>query len=199
VILYKIVYIFYCSLLPFIELPNYPVKKIILGSFSCLKNGSYGEWFYLGSGKSNFWHLMEKTFEINMLTIADKKNLMKENQIWITDVATEIIRKKENHGCLDTNLKIITYNINFIQEVLNQNPIEKVLCTSAWVAELWTKKLLPQLTCEQNIDLIKLPSPSPMANQAIRANTEYKNLVAEDSNFNPFQFRLKKYKEAFLS
>jgi len=182
---------------PFIELPNYKVNQIILGSFSCLKNGSYGEWFYLGSGKSNFWNLIEKTFDKSLPTTKDKKDLMKEKKIWITDAATQIIRKKENHGCLDSNLKIVEYNIDFIQKVLDTNTIEKVLCTSAWVAELWEKKITPKLTFSQKIGLIRLPSPSPMADQAIRGNNDYKKLVEQDATFNPFKFRLKKFKEGF--
>lgn len=182
---------------PFIELPDYKADTIILGSFACLKNDSYGEWFYLASGKSNFWRLIEKTFDKTLPTTQDKKDLMKEKQIWITDVATQAIRKKENHSCLDTNLKILEYNIDFIQEVLNTNTIEKVLCTSVWVAELWEKKITLKLTFSQKIDLIRLPSPSPMADRAIRRNDEYKKLVEQDATFNPFQFRLKKFKEGF--
>ncbi|MCU0439817.1 MAG: hypothetical protein MUC49_18155 [Raineya sp.] len=180
---------------PFIKLPDYKVDKIILGSFACLKKGSYGEWFYLASGKSHFWRLIEKTFEKVLPTTQEKKDLMKEKQIWLTDVATQAIRKKENHGCLDTNLKIIKYNINFIQKVFDSNHIEKVLCTSVWVAELWEKKITPKLSLSQDLELIRLPSPSPMADRAIRNNDEYKKLLETDKNFNTFQFRLQKFKE----
>lgn len=182
---------------PFIEIPNYKADTIILGSFPCLKNGGYGNWFYLASGKSHFWNLIEKTFDKTLPTIQDKKDLMKEKQIWITDVATQVIRKKEKHGCLDSNLKIVAYNIDLIQQVLDTNPIKKILCTSSWVTTLWEKKITPKLAFTQEVKLIRLPSPSPMADYAIRNSEEYKKMLEQDTTFNSFKFRLKKFKESF--
>lgn len=183
---------------PFIELPDYEVKHILLGSFSCLKNGSYGEWFYLGSGRSNFWRLIEQVYDTKLPTTADKKQLMRDKKIWITDVAAEIYRTKEEHGCLDNNLKIVKYNTEMIQEVLDKNQVTNVLCTSAWVTDLYLKKVVPQLKATANMpEAVKLPSPSPMADQAIRANAEFKELAANNIDFTPLSYRLLKFRAAF--
>lgn len=182
---------------PFLELPTYGVNCILLGSFSCLKNGSYGEWFYLGSGKSNFWSLIEAVYEQKLPTKADKVELMRSHGVWITDVAKVIERKKENHGCLDANLKIIEYNTEMLQQVLSEQPVTSILCTSAWVAELFVKKVQPLLKLDKPVPpVVKLPSPSPMADQAIRANEEYKRLVGEGAIAKPWDFRLVKFREA---
>jgi uncharacterized protein YqcC (DUF446 family) len=180
---------------PFIELPDYQVSHILLGSFSCLKNGQYGEWFYLGSGKSNFWRLMENVYEQPVPTKADKVALVRKQGIWITDIAKTIERKKEDHGCLDANLRILEYNTEMIQQVLNEHPVKSILCTSAWVAELFVKKMQPLLAKGTPIpEVIKLPSPSPMADQAIRANADYKAVLAQNPDFTPWAFRLEKFK-----
>lgn len=182
---------------PFIELPDYPVRHILLGSFPCLKNGQYGDWFYLGSGRSNFWRLIEAVYAQPLPTKADKANLMRQRGIWITDIARVIERKKEDHGCLDNNLRIVDYNNDMLQTVLNEHSIHSILCTSSWVAEVFTKKIAPKLQLNQSLpEVIKLPSPSPMADQAIRANAEYKELVAADPQFSPWDYRLKKFKAA---
>lgn len=182
---------------PFIQLPTHDVKHILLGSFPCLKNGQYGDWFYLGSGRSNFWRLMEAVYETPIPTKADKEALMQSHSIWITDVAKSIERTKEDHGCLDNNLRIVEYNLEMLQTVLNEYDVQSILCTSAWVTDLFNKKMLPKMTLTKPAPaVIKLPSPSPMADQAIRANAEYKELVAENPKFTPWDYRLKKFRAA---
>ncbi len=182
---------------PFIALPeNFAVKKIMLGSFSCLKNGQYGDWFYLGSGKSNFWTLIDAVFDTKTNTRAEKETLMQQNNIWITDVAKSIQRTKEQHGCLDTNLKIVDFNTEMLETVLNTHDVEVVLCTSVWVADLFTKKIVPKLTLSKPLpEVIKLPSPSPMADQSIRSNAEFKDMQALNPTLKTWDYRLVKFKE----
>jgi hypothetical protein len=182
---------------PFIALPeNFLVKKIILGSFSCLKNGQYGDWFYLGSGKSNFWTLIDAVFETKTTTRVEKETLMQQNNIWITDVAKSIQRTKEQHGCLDTNLKIVEFNTEMLEKVLNEQDVTVILCTSVWVADLFNKKIAPKLTLSKPLpSVIKLPSPSPMADQSIRANAEFKEMQVQNSALSTWDYRLVKFKE----
>jgi hypothetical protein len=120
---------------------------------------------------------------------------MREKQIWITDVAKSIERTKEDHGCLDNNLRILEYNTEMLQTVLSEHEVESILCTSVFVADVFNKKIAPKLALTRAVPpVIKLPSPSPMADQAIRANAEYKELLAERGTFSTFDFRLHKFR-----
>ena len=60
---------------------------LLLGSFPC-KNveGDYGQWFYCGSGRNLFWSLLEEVYQTSLSTLEEKKQLLTQLGIAITDI-----------------------------------------------------------------------------------------------------------------
>ncbi|TAF63322.1 MAG: uracil-DNA glycosylase family protein [Cytophagales bacterium] len=175
-------------------------KMLILGSFPCnrnLKNTSatqpeYGEWFYLGSGKSNFWRIMENIYEAtpNLQQRSAKEALLQQNQIALADIALRIERKQNN--CLDTSLRVLEYNTKAIIEILSQQPIEKVACNSRWVEKWYLKNIQPAFL---HIPVVYLLSPSPAADASIRRRADFKQFISQNPAKNLLDFRIHYYKE----
>ncbi|MDN5201192.1 hypothetical protein QQ008_07460 [Fulvivirgaceae bacterium BMA10] len=170
-------------------LPENP-NKLIIGSFPCFNGIDYGDWFYSGSGKNDFWELLSKVFQLPAKTRNHKEELCRKNRIGITDIALKIKRKKGN--CSDSNLEIIEYNLDNIKLCLSKG-IDTIFFTSKFV----DKHFSSQFT-NLGIPTIVLLSPSPAANTYIATLHEYKKLLNSKLISGTFEYRLLKYKEALL-
>lgn len=173
-------------------------KYLLLGSFPCNRNlraddaPAYGEWFYCGSGKSAFWGIMEMVYACNLPTgdRTSKEELLSKYGIAITDIALEIERKKPD--CLDNNLKILAYQTEAIQEILENNPIEKIFFTSRFVEKAYIKHIQPK---GSKAALIYLISPSPAADMGLRTSAEFKDFIAQNPDKKLLDFRVAYYSE----
>lgn len=173
-------------------------RYLLLGSFPCNRNlrgdkePAYGEWFYCGSGKSAFWSIMELVYEADLPTgdRHSKEELLTKYGIAITDIALEIERKKPD--CLDNNLKILAYNTQAIQEILQNNPIEAIFFTSRFVEKAYIKHIQPK---GSTIPLVYLLSPSPAADMGLRASADFKEFIAQNPNKKLLDFRVAYYQE----
>lgn len=179
-----------CEKHPFgVYIPSKP-RILILGSFPCLHNGSYGDWFYSGSGKSDFWDLLTETFNLPSKTKEQKEFICDKHNIAITDIASKIRRKKGN--CSDSNLEIIEINHTGIIECVDAG-IETILCTSKFVFNLYNKHI-----DKNQVPVKAIPAPSRAANLYIASTDEYKVLVARNQIASMHEFKLLKYKQALL-
>lgn len=163
--------------------------KLIIGSFPCFNGTDYGDWFYSGSGKSDFWRLISEVFGLPANTRQEKEQLCMQNGIAITDIAYKVTRKKGN--CSDSNLEIIEANTTYMAKCLDTG-IQKIFFTSKFVENFFLKNFLHTL-----IPSTVLISPSPAANRYIGGLEEYKKLKEAGKITTPYTFRLMKYKEAF--
>lgn len=155
---------------------------LIIGSFPCFNGENYGDWFYGGSGKSDFWKLLSETFDMPVDNLEQKQKLCSQNRIAIIDVAYKIERTKSN--CSDSNLKIVEYNKEGIRICLNAN-INKILCTSKFVQK-HLKNLFPQISIPTQI----LLSPSPAANRYIASLADYKTKVSNNEIKSVYEYKL---------
>lgn len=173
-------------------------QYLLLGSFPCNRNlrkdeaPAYGEWFYCGSGRSAFWGIMEKVYEVSLPTGDQqaKAQLMEKYGIAITDIALEIERKKND--CLDDSLKILAYNTQVIQDILLNNPIQKIFFTSRFVEKLYIKHIQP---AGSTIPLEYLVSPSPAADMGLRMRADFKDFIAQYPDKKLLDFRVAFYSE----
>ncbi len=184
---------------PFTSFVPTHTKYLLLGSFPCNRNlrtdgasPAYGEWFYCGSGKSAFWSIMENVYACNLPAgeREPKAQLLEKYGIAITDIALEIERKKTD--CLDDNLKILTYNTTAIQDILANNPIEKIFFTSRFVEKLFIKHIQPK---DSTIALEYLISPSPAADMGLRSRADFKEFIIQNPDKKLLDFRVAYYKE----
>ncbi len=171
---------------PFEPYYSEDATTLIIGSFPCFNGENYGEWFYSGSGKSDFWKLLSETFNLPVGNLEHKQQLCSLNKIAITDIAYRIERTKNN--CSDSNLKIVEYNKEGIIKCLTSN-IKKILCTSKFV-EKHFKNILPDV----NIPTYVLLSPSPAANTYIASLEDYKTKIREQKINSTYEYRLANYK-----
>jgi G:T/U-mismatch repair DNA glycosylase len=88
-----------------------------------------------------------------------KKRLFEELKIAIGDTILECEREKGSN--LDTNLINISYNIEGIRRVLNENKIEKIFFSSRWVEKIYKSKFKKLVGEYGEIELVTLPCPSP--------------------------------------
>ena len=102
-------------------------EKLLIGSFPCFNSEDYGDWFYSGSGKSDFGNLMSAVFGTLNLTKENKWEISEKNDIAITDIASKVERTKNN--CSDANLKIAEVNTVGINKCLAAN-IKAIYFTS---------------------------------------------------------------------
>lgn len=159
---------------------------LILGSFPCFNGINYGDWFYSGSGKSDFWSLLSKVFNSTVDSLEQKQQLCSKNGISITDIAYKIERTKGN--CSDSNLRIVEYNRKGLQTCLTES-IKKILCTSKFVEEHF-KKLFPDI----NIMTQTLLSPSPAVNRYIAGLSDYKTKIIKKEIASVYNYKLENYK-----
>jgi hypoxanthine-DNA glycosylase len=163
---------------------------LILGSFPCHNGTGYGEWFYCGSGKSDFWKLLSGTFSLPVERLEQKRELCLQHKLALSDVAYRIIRTKNN--CSDANLKIIEHNREGILKCLTPG-ITRVLFTSRFVEKEFGK-ILPDFAIPTEV----LLSPSPAANTYIASLTDYKMKFANNQTKSVYEYRLADYRKKFF-
>jgi hypoxanthine-DNA glycosylase len=166
-------------------------NKLIIGSFPCYNGKDYGDWFYSGSGKSDFWKLIAEVYNMPYLNREDKQNICVEHGIAITDIALKITRTKGN--CSDSNLKIVEINKAGISQCLAAD-IKAIYFTSKFVEKHFTENFP-----EVQIPSFVLPSPSPAANVYIAGLAEYKELLLKEAVSSPYDYRLLKYQDCLLN
>jgi hypoxanthine-DNA glycosylase len=174
---------------PFEPYNSEDATTLIIGSFPCFNGENYGEWFYSGSGRSDFWKLLSETFNMPVDNLEQKQELCSQNKIAITDVAYKIERTKNN--CSDSNLKIVEYNKDGILKCLTPN-IKKIFCTSKFV-EKHFKSILPDL----NIPTYTLLPPSPAANRYVASLSDYKSKKLKNEISSVYNFKLLNYRLLF--
>jgi hypoxanthine-DNA glycosylase len=163
---------------------------LILGSFPCYNGISYGDWFYCGSGKSEFWKLLSDTFGLPVESLEQKRELCLQHGLALSDVAYRIVRTKNN--CSDANLKIIEHNKEGILKCLTPG-ITKVLFTSKFV-EREFRKIFPDLIIPTEV----LLSPSPAANTYIASLVDYKTMIINKQMKTVYEYRLADYRKKLL-
>lgn len=174
---------------PFVYFLPRITHRLIIGSFPCFNGLDYGEWFYSGSGRNEFWRLLSDVFSMPASTLAEKKALCEVHGIALTDVAYRIERRANN--CADANLNILEFNHVGIKACLAAQP-RKVYFTSRFVERHFLKHY-PSIHCESQV----LLSPSPAANRHLASLTEYKQLRAANRIASPYEFRRLKYHQVF--
>lgn len=161
----------------------------MLGSFPCFNGSDYGDWFYSGSGRNEFWPLLSKVYNAPATTREHKEMLCQAHGIAITDIALKIQRTKGN--CSDTNLNILEINKAGIYQCLSAG-VKLILFTSKFVEKLFQKHFP-----EVKLPTYALLSPSPAVNQYLPAREKYKKLLAEGKITSAFEYKLLQYRLVF--
>ncbi|MFA6402892.1 MAG: hypothetical protein WCX31_14925 [Salinivirgaceae bacterium] len=161
--------------------------KLIIGSFPCFNGKDYGDWFYSGSGRNNFWKLLSEVYSMPFESLEQKEEICKQQKIAITDIAYKIERIKGN--CRDSNLRILEYNRANIDNCLSNN-IKHIYFTSKFV-EIHFKTIYP----ENKISTSILLSPSPSSSLYIAGLPQYKEMKEKGLVNSTYDFRLIKYRE----
>ena len=171
---------------PFAPFCPETATTLILGSFPCFNGADYGDWFYCGSGKNEFWRLLSDTFGLPVETLEQKRKLCLQNGLSLIDVAYRIIRKKNN--CSDANLTIVEHNKDGILKCLTPK-ISRVLFTSRFVEKEF-KKIFPDFALPTAV----LLSPSPAANTYIASLADYKIKRERGEIGSTYGYRLADYR-----
>lgn len=131
-------------------------RVLILGSFPSVK--SRENQFYYGHPQNRFWKMLAGIFEEKVPdTIEEKKKILLNNRIALWDV----IESCEIEGSSDSSIRnVVANDMNFI---LQQAPIEKILCNGGKAYELF----LRYCSAPWYPPVAKMPSTSP-ANAAWR-------------------------------
>lgn len=131
-------------------------KYLLLGSFPGKEQttGTINEndWYY-GNSRNQFWSFLEEVYQIPLKTKLEKQQLFESLNIAITDVFSEIVRKKDSS--LDADIDLINSKDNdvVIKDILAGNTIEKIFCTSRFVEHIFNSRF-------PNRQATYLPSPS---------------------------------------
>lgn len=163
---------------------------LIMGSFPCFNGLDYGGWFYNGSGKNFLWPLLAAVFNQPAQTPAEQQRLCLHQGLALTDVAAKIIRTRGN--CSDANLKILEINHTGIDRCLAAG-ISRILFTGRLVYRIFARHY-PHFDGSTEV----LISPSPAANRFIASLPEYRQLLAAQKVSSLFEYRLLRYRQAFL-
>jgi hypoxanthine-DNA glycosylase len=137
-------------------------KYLILGSFPGKKMNYKKDidvWFYTGSGRNQFWPILEEVYKTELNTRKEKKELLRKLKIALADIIYKCERKKYSN--LDVNLINITYAINSISIILKNNPVEKIFFSSRFVEDKFKRHFKDLIQKYPKIELITFPSPSP--------------------------------------
>lgn len=129
-------------------------RVLIIGSFPGRNNSGDkpNEWFY-SAQRNQFWRILRAIYNRPLATIEEKKQLFTEKGIAIGDLFLTVKRKKNTNS--DSDLEIVQYNEQALQQALEKNAFEKILATSQFVKKEF-EKLFPE---RPHIEA--LPSPSP--------------------------------------
>ncbi len=132
-------------------------KILVIGSFpgkESTREKREDDWFY-GAKRNQFWKLLENVYQLELRTKEAKKKLFEKTKIGITDIIESCERSKNSN--IDSNLINKVYNSKLAQ-IIENNPIDKILFTSKGVK----KEFCKHFSVPKNVDLIALPSPSPI-------------------------------------
>jgi len=143
---------------PFIPFVPLNSETLILGSFpgkESTQNNRVDDWFYCAN-RNKFWKILEIVFDKSLSSVVEKQQLFIENKIAITDIILSCTRQDNKNS--DTNLINKIYNREAINAIFANYPIKQVLFTSKGVYMEFLEKFDKPL----NIELIVLPSPSPI-------------------------------------
>ena len=147
----------------------------MLGGFVTKPSNPY-EWFY-ANGRNQFWPIMKEVYGLDFSTKDQQQKLFTQLETALADIILSCERR--NNSNLDMNLFNITYNTLAIKDIIAKNKIKKIFFTSRHVENLFSKvfKDISQVTNE--IELIRLPSPSPryVAMSKLEKISRYKQLL----------------------
>jgi hypoxanthine-DNA glycosylase len=132
-------------------------KILVIGSFpgkESTQEKRPDDWFY-GASRNQFWKLLENVYGKELKTKNDKQQLFERAKIGITDIIESCERSENSNS--DLNLINKVYNAKLF-EIIEANSIDKILFTSKGV----NKEFREHFIVPENIDLITLPSPSPI-------------------------------------
>lgn len=134
-------------------------RYLILGSFAPrARDGRYHDWFY-GNTRNQFWTILGNIYGRALRTKEDKRLLLGERKIAITDIIYTCERIKGSS--LDANLINPVYHVELITALLRDNPIEKIYFTSRFVEQRFKKHFVKLTQGFPGVELVTLPSPSP--------------------------------------
>ncbi|MGB4774634.1 MAG: DNA-deoxyinosine glycosylase [Daejeonella sp.] len=155
-------------------------NTLIIGSFpgkQSTQKPKDKDWFYSAS-RNQFWKILEIVFEKNLSSFNDKQQILRENKIAITDIILSCERKENKNS--DVNLINKKYNQEAIDLILTKNPISKILFTSKGVYQ----EFLENFNKPRNVELIVLPSPSPIYRRLNLKDkaVEYKKFLLKNDN-----------------
>jgi len=163
---------------------------LIVGSFPCFNGVDYGDWFYSGSGRNEFWRLLSDAFGLPAGNLEQKKNLAVKHKIALSDVAYRIMRTKNN--CSDSNLLILEYNKAGIESCLLPS-VSKVFFTGRFVERKF-QKMFPELVISSEV----LLSPSPAANRYVGSLSDYKTRLLTGEVRSVYDYKLRDYRMKLL-
>lgn len=125
-------------------------RILILGSFPSVK--SREAHFFYHHPQNRFWKLLAAVFDASLpSSIEEKKALLQNHRIALWDV----IASCEIDGSSDSSIRNVVPND--LSGILNEAPIEKIICNGTASYHLY-RKHLEQTT---GIPAVKLPSTSP--------------------------------------
>lgn len=137
-------------------------KYLILGSFPGKKmeyKAKTDIWFYTGTGRNQFWLILEEVYKTSLKTRAEKTKFLNKQKIALADIIYRCERKKYSN--LDVQLTNITFASGTITKILKNNPIKKIFFSSRYVEKNYKKHFKDLIEKYPQITLITLPSPSP--------------------------------------
>ena len=132
-------------------------KALVIGSFpgkESTQEKRNDDWYY-GANRNQFWKLIEKVYGLELKTKNDKQKLFEKAKIGITDIIESCERNENSNS--DSNLINKVYNSK-LAKIIETNPLYKILFTGKGVY----KEFCEHFVIPENIELITLPSPSPI-------------------------------------
>ncbi len=104
-------------------------------------------------GRNQFWRILERMYDVELVTKKDKKELLQSLNIGLLDLIQACRRKRPTN--LDSDLTDIVWNNDEFERIFKTYNIDTVFCTGKGVATIF-QKWYPEQKC------IALPSPSPL-------------------------------------
>lgn len=132
-------------------------KYLFLGSFVAKASPDY-DWFF-SSKRSQFWPILREIYKLPLQTKEQKQRLFEKLGLAITDIILECDRTANNS--LDSSLANLVINRTAINEILKNNPVEKIYFSSRFAESLFKKYFRDLISKYPKIELVTLPSPSP--------------------------------------
>ena len=131
---------------------------LLLGSFTAVKKDDSYDWFY-GSKRNQFWPMIEEVYAVKLPDKKSRQNLFTKLSIAIADMIYQCERKDGNS--LDSNLINFVFNMEGLNKLFGENPLQKVFFSSRFVEKQFRKNFEDLITKYPNIEFVTLPSPSP--------------------------------------